>query len=63
MQASMSRTGDCRDNAVAETFFASLKGEELDHDWYRSLAVAERAARDYKERFYNPLCRHSRALP
>jgi transposase InsO family protein len=59
MQASMSRTGDCWDNAVAESFFASLKGEELDHDWYPSLAAAERAAVDYIERFYNPLRRHS----
>lgn len=32
LQPSTSRTGDCWDNAVAESFFASLKGEYLDHD-------------------------------
>lgn len=32
MRPSMSRTGDCWDNAVAEAFFASLKGEHLDHE-------------------------------
>ncbi len=59
MRASMSRTGNCWDNAVAESFFASLKGEELDHDWYPSLAAAQRAAVDYITSFYNPLRRHS----
>ena len=40
---SMSRTGDCWDNAVAESFFASLKGEYLDHEWYPSPAAAHAA--------------------
>jgi transposase InsO family protein len=59
MRASMSRTGDCWDNAVAESFFASLKGEWLDHDWYPSHAAARRAIADYIDSFYNPLRRHS----
>jgi putative transposase len=59
MRASMSRTGDCWDNAVAESFFASLKGEWLDHDWYLSHAAARRAISDYIDSFYNPLRRHS----
>jgi putative transposase len=55
----MSRTGDCWDNAVAESFFASIKGEHLDHEWYPTLASAERAIADYIDNFYNPLRRHS----
>ena len=42
MRASMSRKGDCRDNAVAESLFGSLKSESLDrHDF-----GTRRAARD-----------------
>lgn len=59
MVPSMSRTGDCWDNAVAESFFASLKGEHLDHDWYPSRAAANAAIADYIDSFYNPLRRHS----
>ena len=59
MVASMSRTGDCWDNAVAQSFFASLKGEHLDHDWYPSLTAAHAAIADYIDQFYNPQRRHS----
>ena len=59
MVPSMSRTGDCWDNAVAESFFASLKGEHLDHDWYPSRATAHAAIADYIDNFYNPQRRHS----
>src|SRR4051812_15686236 len=34
MTASMSRKGDCWDNAVAESFFATIKGEMLDHETF-----------------------------
>jgi len=57
--ASMSRTGDCWDNAVAESFFATLKGELVDHENYPSRAVAEASIRDYVDGFYNPRRRHS----
>jgi putative transposase len=57
--ASMSRTGDCWDNAVAESFFASLKAELVDHENYASHAVALASIGDYIDNFYNPLRRHS----
>jgi len=59
MRPSMSRTGDCWDNAVAESFFASLKTEHLDHDWYDTRAAAHHAIADYIDNFYNPQRRHS----
>lgn len=59
MKPSMSRTGNCWDNAVAESFFASIKGERLDHERYSSFATAHQAIEDYIDRFYNPLRRHS----
>ena len=57
--ASMSRTGDCWDNAVAESFFASLKAELIDYENYPSHAAAVSSIADYIETFYNPLRRHS----
>ena len=57
--ASMSRTADCWDNAVAESFFASLKAELVDHERYASHAAAISSIGDYIDNFYNPLRRHS----
>jgi transposase InsO family protein len=57
--ASMSRTGDCWDNAVAESFFATLKGELVDHERYPTRAAATASIGDYLEGFYNPARRHS----
>ena len=57
--ASMSRSGDCWDNAVAESFFATLKAELVDHERYPTRAVARASIGDYLERFYNPARRHS----
>jgi len=59
MRQSMSRTGDCWDNAVAESFFATLKGEDLDHRWLASHAAATHAVADFIDNFYNPVRRHS----
>ena len=56
---SMSRTGDCWDNAVAESFFASLKAELVEHERYPSHAAAVASIADYIDNFYNPLRRHS----
>jgi transposase InsO family protein len=57
--ASMSRKGDCWDNAVAESFFATIKGELIDHETYATRSQARRSIEDYIENFYNPVRRHS----
>lgn len=56
---SMSRKGDCWDNAVAESFFATIKGEMIDHEDYLTRAAALAAIGDYIDGFYNPSRRHS----
>jgi len=57
--ASMSRAGDCWDNAVAESFFATLKGEHVDEQCFSGREAAIASIADYIERFYNPQRRHS----
>jgi len=57
--ASMSRKGDCWDNAVAESFWATIKGELIDHETYATHAAAITAIEDYIDSFYNPCRRHS----
>jgi transposase InsO family protein len=59
MVQSMSRSGDCWDNAVAESFFASLRAEWVDHQQYATRAEATRSLGDYIDGFYNPARRHS----
>lgn len=56
---SMSRKGNCWDNAVAESFFATLKGELVEHEDFYTRAEAERALFEYIEVFYNRRRRHS----
>jgi putative transposase len=59
IERSMSGVGRCWDNAVAESFFATLK-VEVDHDGaWRTRADARRAVFDYIEFFYNGQRRHS----
>jgi transposase InsO family protein len=56
---SMSNRGDCWDNAVAESFFATIKGEMIDHEEYDTRAQATAAIDEYIECFYNARRRHS----
>jgi putative transposase len=56
---SMSRVANCWDNAVAESFFATLKGELVDRQPWPTRAAARRAIFDYVEVFYNRRRRHS----
>jgi len=60
MQASMSRKGNCYDNAPMESFWGSLKNEMIHHQRYATRANAEAAIKEYIEIFYNRQRRHSR---
>jgi transposase InsO family protein len=53
MQISMSRVGNCHDNAVAESFFANLKNELTFYRDFRTRQEARSAIFDYIELFYN----------
>jgi putative transposase len=59
MQMSMSRTANCYDNAVTESFFHSFKGECIDSETFQTRAQARSATLDYIETFYNRTRRHS----
>jgi transposase InsO family protein len=59
MIASMSRKGDCWDNAVAESFFATLRAELVDDERYFSRETAETSIGDYIDNFYNVERLHS----
>ena len=56
---SMSRKGDCWDNAAIESFFSSLKTERTRRKNYLTRDQARADVFDYIERFYNPTRRHS----
>ena len=56
---SMSRKGNCYDNAVAESFFGRLKSEWVNHQRYLSRSEAIRSLFYYIEIFYNRKRRHS----
>lgn len=56
---SMSRRGNCWDNAVAESFFATLKTELIFHESFVSRIHASTAVFDHIEIFYNKKRRHS----
>lgn len=55
---SMSRRGNCYDNAVAESFFQLLKRERIKRKIYKTRDLARRDIFDYIEMFYNPVRRH-----
>ena len=57
--ASMSRRGNCYDNAVVESFFGSLKTEWTQHETYETRPQAMQSIFEYLEVFYNRQRRHS----
>jgi putative transposase len=59
LQPSMSRRGNCWDNAVAESFFSSLKKERIRKRIYKTRELARADVFDYIEVFYNRSRRHS----
>lgn len=59
LQQSMSRRGNCYDNAVAESFFQLLKRERIRRRTYLTREEAKQDVFDYIEMFYNPKRRHS----
>jgi len=59
MICSMSRPGNCLDNAVVESFFHTLKTEWLYHYRFRTRAQARLSIFDYIEGFYNRTRLHS----
>jgi putative transposase len=58
-ECSMSRKGECLDNAVAESFFGTLKNELVCHEDYRTRQQARQSLFEYIEVFYNRRRRHS----
>ena len=56
---SMSRSGNCWDNAAMESFFSSLKTERTARKTYRTRDDARAEVFDYIERFHNPKRRHA----
>jgi len=59
VQPSMGSVGDCYDNAMAESFFATLECELLDRRPLHTQAEARMAVFEYIEGWYNPRRRHS----
>ena len=59
LEPSMSRRGNCWDNAVAESFFSSLKKERIKKRIYTTREMATAEIYDYIELFYNRTRRHS----
>lgn len=58
LEPSMSRRGNCWDNAVAESFFSSLKKERIKKRIYKSRDLAIEDVSSYINEFYNPVRRH-----
>ena len=59
VRPSMGSTGDCYDNALCESFFATLECERLDRRNYRTQAEARMSVFQYIEGWYNLHRRHS----
>ncbi len=59
LEASMSRRGNCHDNAVAESFFQLLKRERMKRRTYPTRDAARQDVFEYIEMFYYPKRKHS----
>lgn len=59
LAGSMSKKGDCFDNAAMESFFHSLKVEEIHDQRYATRAQAKQSIFEYIEMYYNQKRRHS----
>lgn len=59
IEASMSRVGNCWDNAMMESFFGSLKKERVHHETYETMAQARSSVIGWIEGWYNSRRRHS----
>jgi putative transposase len=59
LEASMSRRGNCHDNAVAESFFQLLKRERIRRRTYLTREAARQDVFDYIEMLYNPKRTHT----
>jgi putative transposase len=59
VERSMGSVGDCYDNALAESFFATLECELIDRTVFENRNAARLAVFDFIEAFYNPWRRHS----
>ena len=59
LELSMSRRGNCWDNAVVESFFGSLNKERIKKRIYKTREMARADSFDYIEVFYNRKRRHS----
>jgi putative transposase len=59
IKLSMSRVGDCYDNAAMESFWGTLKTELVHHRQYQTREEAKRSIFEYVECWYNPRRRHS----
>ena len=59
MNVSLSRHGECWDNATMESYFSSLKTERLNRRTYRNFDEVRADPFSFIEQFYNPRRRHS----
>ena len=60
MKSSMSRKGNCYDNAPMESFWGTMKNELIYHEHYKTREQAIREITEYIEVFYNRLRRQKR---
>ena len=60
LQTSMSRKGNCWDNAPMESFFGTIKTESLHHYRFKTREHAKRVIFEYIEVFYNRIRQHAK---